>query len=84
MQSFLTVFLAAIVAFFAFAMMPPESETDGDLIAEAEPPILVAETTQTPVFVLEAVEPLVLALDAPTSFDELIEFDLDRVQLEAN
>ena len=38
MQSFLTVFLAAIVAFFAFAMMPPESETDGDLIAEAEPP----------------------------------------------
>ena len=84
MQSFLTVFLAAIVAFFAFAMMPPESETEGDLIAEAEPPILVAETTQTPVFVLEAVEPLVLALDDPTSFDDLIEFELDGVNVEAN
>lgn len=84
MQSFLTVFLAAIVAFFAFAIMPPEPETEGDLIAEAEPSIVVAEATGTPIFVLEAVEPLVLALDDPTSFDDLIEFELDGVNAAAN
>lgn len=83
MQSFLTILLAGIATFFAFAMMPAEPDQTGEILAEAEePPIIIAEATPTPVFVLEAVEPLVLALDDPAALDGLADFEFDSLGVE--
>ncbi|MHA7857899.1 MAG: hypothetical protein ACX94D_07420 [Henriciella sp.] len=82
MQSFLTILLAGITAFFAFAMMPEESDTNREYLAETEPPLIVAEASPTPVFVIETVEPLVLALDAPNSLDGFADFEFDSLGVE--
>lgn len=82
MQSFLTILLAGITAFFAFAMMPEETDTNREILAETEPTLIVAEAPPTPVFVIETVEPLVLALDAPMSLDGLAEFEFEALGVE--
>ena len=82
MQSFLTILLAGITAFFAFAMMPEETDTNREILAETEPPLIVAEAPPTPVFVIETVEPLVLALDDPMSLDGLAEFEFEALGVE--
>ena len=79
MQSFLTILLAGITAFFAFAMMPEESDTNREVFAETDPPLIVAEAPPTPVFVIEAVEPLVLALDDPKSLDGFADFEFEAL-----
>ena len=82
MQSFLTILLAGITAFFAFAMMPEETDANREILAETEPPLIVAEAPPTPVFVIETVEPLVLALDDPMSLDGLAEFEFEALGVE--
>ena len=82
MQSFLTILLAGITAFFAFAMMPEETDTNREILAETEPALIVAEAPPTPVFVIETVEPLVLALDDPMSLDGLAEFEFEALGVE--
>ncbi|MEL6664515.1 MAG: hypothetical protein AAFQ24_00175 [Pseudomonadota bacterium] len=82
MQSFLTILLAGIATFFAFAMMPADPEIDNEILAEADPPIIVAETTATPVFVIERVEPLVLALDDPMTLEAFADFEFDSLGVE--
>ena len=82
MQSFLTFLFAGIAAFFAFAMMPPQPDIQGEILAEADPPMMVAEATPTPVFVIETVEPLVLALDDPKSFEGFADFEFDSLGVE--
>ena len=79
MQSFLTILLAGIATFFAFAMMPAEPDSDGEILAETDPAIIMAEATPTPVFVIETVEPLVLALDDPMTLDGITDFDFDSL-----
>ena len=82
MQSFLTILLAGIATFFAFSMMPADPNTDTEILAETDPPIIVAETTTTPVFVIETVEPLVLALDEPMTLDSFADFEFDSLGVE--
>ncbi len=82
MQSFLTILLAGIAAFFAFAMMPAEPDINNEILAEAEPPIIVAEASSTPVFVIETVQPLVLALDDPMTLDGIADFEFDSLGVE--
>ena len=82
MQSFLTILLAGIATFFAFAMMPADPNTNDEILAEAEPPIIVAEATPTPVFVIETVEPLVLALDDPMTLEGFADFEFDSLGVE--
>ncbi|MFN3214375.1 MAG: hypothetical protein ACE37M_14820 [Henriciella sp.] len=84
MQSFMTVFLAAIGAFFAIVMMPPEPEASPEQFVEDEPTLTLAEASPTPVFVLEAVEPLVLALDDPYALDDWSVFEIDPLTLQAD
>lgn len=84
MQSFLTVFLAAIGAFFAIVMMPPEPEASTERFAEDEPTLTLAEASPTPVFVLEAVEPLVLALDDPYAMEDWSVFEIDPSTLQVD
>ena len=82
MQSFLTILLAGIATFFAFSMMPADPDENREILAEIDPPIIVAEATQTPVFVIETVEPLVLVLDEPMTLDGFADFEFDSLGVE--
>lgn len=79
MQSFLTIVIAAVAAFFAMVIMPPETATNVDPFAVEEAPIILAETVATPVIIVEAVQPLVLALDADEIFDDALELGSDAL-----
>ena len=82
MQSFLTILLAGIATFFAFSMMPADPDENRETLAEIDPPIIVAESTKTPVFVIETVEPLVLVLDEPMTLDGFADFEFDSLGVE--
>ena len=75
MQSFLTVFIAGILAFIGVFMMSPETESPVELYADAVSLADVnelAEINQLPTIpsvVVDPVPPLVLALDAYQHFD---------------
>ncbi|MEL7032050.1 MAG: hypothetical protein AAGL97_01820 [Pseudomonadota bacterium] len=69
MQSFLTVFIAGILAFIGVFMMNPETESSVELYAEAVSLADVNELPTVPSVVIDAVPPLVLALDAYQHFD---------------
>lgn len=69
MQSFLTVFIAGILAFIGVFMMNPETESSVELYAEAVSLAEVNELPTVPSVVIDPVPPLVLALDAYQHFD---------------
>lgn len=75
MQSFLTVFIAGILAFIGVFMMNPETESPVELYADTvslADDNAVAEVNEFPTVpsvVVDAVPPLVLALDAYQHFD---------------
>ena len=82
MQSFLTILLAGIVTFSAFSMMPVDFDANREVLVETDPPIIVAKATPTPVFVIEAVDPFVLALDDPMTLDRFADFEFDSLGVE--
>lgn len=68
MQSFMTVFIAGILAFMGVFMMSPEPSPQVDVFAEA---IAIEENIEIPIIPSVIVRqdiPLVLALDAYTPF----------------
>ena len=69
MQSFLTVFIAGILAFIGVFMMSPETESPVEFYAEAVSLEVVNEVSNVPSMVIDPVPPLVLALDAYQHFD---------------
>ena len=69
MQSFLTVFIAGILAFIGVFMMNPETESSVELYADAVSLDVVNELPTVPSVIVDPVPPLVLALDAYQHFD---------------
>ncbi|MEM6556182.1 MAG: hypothetical protein AAF642_09925 [Pseudomonadota bacterium] len=69
MQSFLTVFIAGILAFIGVFMMNPEIESTVELYADTMSMDVVNELPTVPSVVIDPVPPLVLALDAYQHFD---------------
>ncbi|MEL6826406.1 MAG: hypothetical protein AAFN91_09185 [Pseudomonadota bacterium] len=69
MQSFLTVFIAGILAFIGVFMMNPETESPIELYADTVSMDVVNELPTVPSVIVDPVPPLVLALDAYQHFD---------------
>ena len=83
MQSFLTVFIAGILAFMGVFMMNPEPDPQIDVFAEVDAFAetvsmdLVAELPTIPSIVIEQDVPLVLALDAYHQFYDGMDIPTD-------
>jgi len=77
MQSFLTVFIAGIIAFLGVLMMNPELESQNEVYAETISMDVVSEPTIYPSVMSDPVRPLVLALDAYHQFDAGMELPVD-------
>lgn len=69
MQSFLTVFIAGILAFIGVFLMNPETESQVELYADAVSLDVLSDLPTVPSVVIDPVPPLVLALDAYQHFD---------------
>lgn len=77
MQSFMTVFIAGVLAFIGVFLMNPEPVSQTDVYAETISMDVVAEAFEVPSMVIEPVRPLVLALDAYQQFDSGIDLSVD-------
>jgi len=69
MQSFMTVFIAGILAFVGVFMMNPEPNPTVDVFAEAVPIDTSLEYPIVPSVVVNQEVPLVLSLDAYMTFE---------------
>jgi len=79
MQSFMTVFIAGILAFIGVFMMNPDANPPVDVFAEAVPIDTSLEYPIVPSVVVSQDVPLVLALDAYMTFEGGIYLPLDVI-----
>lgn len=79
MQSFFTIFIAGLAAFAAMFMLNPDPSPQTASLVSAEIPDLVLPDTGLPSFLIEAHQPLVLALETGVAYSGTIEIAVDAL-----
>lgn len=79
MQSFFTIFIAGLAAFAAMFMLNPDPSPQTASLVSAEIPDLVLPDAGLPSFLIEAHQPLVLALETSVAYGGTIEIAVDAL-----
>ena len=77
MQSFLTVLIAGIAAFFAVFMLNPEPGPETVTYISADLPEISLPNTGLPSFLLVSGQPVMLAFDTGVAYQGGMEFSLE-------